>query len=93
MYSLSCFSTSRFPVTIERAENASDSEGESDGEVEAVPTDAKPVFQGNERPFTLEDIEQAKDSMAKLNELAEPVGISGRSKKDVAKQLREYIGA
>ncbi|QDP66553.1 MAG: hypothetical protein Tp1111DCM1126091_59 [Prokaryotic dsDNA virus sp.] len=74
-------------------ENASDSEGESGGEVEAVPTDAKPVFQGNEQPFTLEDIEQAKGSMAKLNELAEPVGISGRSKADVAKQLREYIGA
>lgn len=45
------------------------------------------------KPFTLEDIEQAKDSMEELKKLAEPVGISGRSKRDVAQQLREYIGA
>lgn len=45
------------------------------------------------QPFTLEDIEQAKGSMEELKKLAEPVGISGRSKKDVAEQLRKYIGA
>ena len=64
----------------ERSENASDSEGES-------------TESSAEQPFTLEDIEQAKNSMVELNKLAEPVGISGRSKKDVEKQLKEYIGA
>ena len=45
------------------------------------------------QPFTLEDIEQAKDSMNDLNKLGEPVGISARSKKEMVKLLKEYIGA
>jgi len=77
----------------ERSENASDSEGESSGEVEAVPTDATPVFQGNERPFTVKDIEQAADSMEKLKQLGDPVGVSARSKREMVAQLKEYIGA
>lgn len=77
----------------ERSENASDSEGESGGEVEAVPTDGKPVFQGNERPFTVKDIEQAADSMEKLKQLGDPVGVSARSKREMVAQLKEYIGA
>lgn len=43
--------------------------------------------------FTLADIEAVKGSMAELNKLAEPVGISGRSKADVVEQLKAYINA
>ncbi len=43
-------------------------------------------------PFTLEDIEAAKDSMKELNKLGDPVGVSARSKKEMVKLLKEYIG-
>ena len=46
-----------------------------------------------EVPFTAEDIENAKNSMVELNKLAEPVGLSARSKKELVKLLKEYIGA
>ena len=46
-----------------------------------------------EVPFTVDDIEQAKDSMEELKKLADPLEITGRSKKDLVKQLKEYIGA
>lgn len=45
------------------------------------------------QPFTVEDIEAAKDSMEELKKLAEPLGFTGRSKKDLVKQLKEHIGA
>jgi hypothetical protein len=45
---------------------------------------------GNSLP-TLEQIEDAKGSMKALNELAEPLGITGKSKKDVAEQLRALV--
>lgn len=45
-----------------------------------------------EKPFTVEDIEQAKDSMVELNKLAEPVGLSARSKREMVNLLKQYIG-
>lgn len=68
----------------ERAENASDSEGQSEDPVSGLASAGL--------PFTLEDIENAKDSMEALKELAEPADITGRSKKDLVRQLRAYIG-
>ena len=61
-------------------------------QIEALSTDATPVFSGNERPFTVEDIEAASDSMDLLKQLGDPVGVSARSKREMVAQLKEHIG-
>jgi len=63
---------------------------ESPEEIEENPLRELP---SETQPFTVDDIEAAKGSMTELNKLAEPAGISGRSKKDLVKQLKAYIGA
>jgi hypothetical protein len=73
-----------------------DFEGYSErvGNTEGVIEDARTENIANKpQPFTLEDIEQAKGSMNDLNKLGEPVGISARSKREMVKLLKEYIGA
>jgi len=40
---------------------------------------------------TLAQIEDAKDSMKALNDLAEPFDITGKSKKELASKLREFV--
>lgn len=57
------------------------------------PSELPETTTGDSVGFTLEDIEAVKGSMAELNKLAEPVGISGRSKADVVEQLKAYINA
>lgn len=93
------FAQTQEETSVETKAPAQEEAPESPAQPEASAEESSEQSEGEstessaEQPFTLEDIEQAKNSMVELNKLAEPVGISGRSKKDVEKQLKEYIGA
>ena len=100
-FSISIVDNSTGETQVEAEETPADqtesseaqSADESSEQIEAVPTDATPVFSGNEQPFAVEDIEAAADSMELLKQLGDPIGISARSKREMVEKLKAYIGA
>lgn len=87
-------------VETEEAPATEEASTEASADVADVQESAEDSFEGlevvapDETPLpTLEQIEAAEGSMKALMELAEPFDITGRSKKDLAKQLKQLIGA
>lgn len=71
-------------VEAQSADEPVEESGEDSGDSSEQPTG---------QPFTVADIDAASDSMELLKQLGDPIGVSARSKREMVKQLKEYIGA